>query len=505
MTTPSSPNIPSDLFANQRVAIIGGGVAGIAAAVRLSEYHVPVTLIETRTKLGGRATSFIDPTTKDPLDNCQHVLMGCCTNLIDLYKRLGVFDRIEWHQKLYFANTQSKKKPYDVMKADPLPAPLHLTRAMLGFKTLTLNEKYAIARAMSAIIRTSFNNRNKLDSLSFLDWLKQHKQPESAIKKYWEVVIVSACNESLDRCSSRYALQVLQEGFLHNKNAWTMGLSTVPLLDLYDPAESLIERAGGTLDLSQGVQSLDFNEQSQLIDSLTLTKSNHSFAADAFISTVPFDRLDKLASDQLKETDSRMQNLDKFTVSPIIGIHVYVQTYGKQVMDLPHMILTDSPIQWIFNKGNEKGYQHLHCVISAAYELVDMPAKKLNEITESELRRVLPQMNGTTIDHMRPVKEKRATFSVYAGLDKYRPSTMPNPDQTQNLFLAGDWVDTGWPATMEGATRSGYNAAHAAVKYMLDVSNHSEARKVEAQLPNSFQVPDLPTSSLYKFASHLPF
>ncbi|WP_145076563.1 hydroxysqualene dehydroxylase HpnE [Poriferisphaera corsica] len=502
--------LPKDLFADQRVAIIGGGVAGIAAAVRLAEWHVPVTLVETRTKLGGRATSFLDPKTKDPLDNCQHVLMGCCTNLIDLYKRLGVYDKIEWHDQLYFANSKKTELDgelsVDVMKADPLPAPLHLARAMLGFNGLTMREKIAIASAMSAIIRTSFDKRNELDSLSFLDWLKQHKQPDSAIKKYWEVVIVSACNESLDRCSTRYAMQVLQEGFLHHRDAWRMGLSVVPLLDLYDPAEALLRRAGGTLDLSMGVQSLDYTMSTGLIESITLSKSEKQLAADAFVSTVPFDRLDKLTSEQCKDADSRLVHLDKFTVSPIIGIHVYLRSIdGKAVMKLPHLILNDSPIQWIFNKGmNDDSTQHLHCVISAAYELVDASVNEMRTLVESEIRRVFSISDQVEIVHIRPVKEKRATFSVYAGLDQYRPTTSPNEQQIQNLFVAGDWVDTGWPATMEGAARSGYNAALDAIHFLLSRSKHAEASRILVTMPDTFLCSDLPSSPLYRSISKLP-
>ena len=445
------------------VVIVGGGLAGLAAAVRLAEHQVPTTVIETRMRLGGRATSFVDPTSQALLDNCQHVLMRCCTNLIDLYQRLGVMDHFTWHRTLYWADARGRA---DTLEADDWPAPLHMSRSMARFKLLTWREKLAISRAMLAMMRTRLAQRDALDALPFSDWLKQHHQPQSAIDKYWEVVVVSACNETLDRVSSRYAIQVFAQGFLNHPDAYEMGLANVPLVKLYDPAQSLIHDAGGQLHLQTGAEGFVYD--GQRITGLKL-RDGQVIPSDTFISAVPFDRLDKLASPDMRDHDARLQQLDRFTVSPIIGIHLTFRTpAGEPVMKRPHLILQQSPIQWIFNKGDDLAHenaQHLHCVISAAHDWVDQSADALVRMALSALHQAIPATQQAALVHSRVVKEKRATFAVTPDLDAIRPTTQPTPGQgIDNLLLAGDWTATGWPATMEGAVRSGYLAAQAVLE-----------------------------------------
>lgn len=471
-----------------RIIIIGGGLAGLSTAVRLAEHNQPVTLIETRQRLGGRATSFVDPKTGDVLDNCQHVLMKCCTSLIDLYDRLGVGGRMTWHDTLYFANAQGH---IDVLKPDPLglPAPLHLTRSMMGFKNLTWPEKIAIGKAVRAIMRIGKAGREQYQNTSFAEFLQAMKQPPGAIKKYWDVVIVSACNEQLDQCSAAYAMQVFQEGFLNHEDSYQMGVSDVPLLDLYDPAEKLIEEAGGKLMLTSGARR--FIDDGQRITGVELS-SDEVIEGDLFISAVPFDRLGKLASDAMKAQDPRLQQLDQIQVSPIIGIHLFFDApegESNPVIDLPHLVLMESPLQWMFNKGienlNGQTVQHLHGVISGAHDLVDQPADELIAMAVRELRQVLPNLRKVELIHGRAVKEKRATFAVKPGIDAYRPQATGSID---NLILAGDWTDTGWPATMEGATRSGYTAAAAAMDWL-------------SKQHDITPVADLPDRPLYRLLS----
>ena len=467
---------------SQRVIIVGGGLAGIAAAVRLAEHDVPVTLVETRKRLGGRATSFVDPTTGQLLDNCQHVVMKCCTSLLDLYDRLGVSDALEWHRELYFASHDGDGLHIDTFRADPLPAPIHLTRSLLTMRMLTWAEKLAISRAMFAIMRT---DRHTLDDTSFADWLKEHRQPIGAVKKYWELVIVSACNESLDRVSAKYALQVFQEGFLHHVDAYEMGLAEVPLVELYDPAERLLEKAGGQLHLACGAAGFAYEDGR--ITKLRLN-GRRELPGEWFVSAVPFDRVLKLATDEMLDADARLRPLEQIAVSPIIGIHLMVRgSDGGGVMELPHLILTDSPIQWVFNKGvgedPASGAQHLHCVISAAHDLSGASSAELIELALGEVRRLVPGAAEAELVHGRAIKEKRATFSVAPGTDRLRPGTKGD---IENLILAGDWTDTGWPATMEGAARSGYRAAEAVLAGM-------------GMAPKEpLTIPDLESGALYR-------
>jgi zeta-carotene desaturase len=480
-----------------RVVVIGGGLAGIAAAVRLAEEHVPVTVVETRKRLGGRATSFTDPTTADVLDNCQHVLMRCCTNLIDLYDRLGVSQHIQWHQTLYFTDGRGR---FDRLEADGLPAPLHLMRSMMGFRIFSLREKLEIARGMWAIIRTPVGRRGQLGDESFGDWLHRHHQSQGVIDRYWSPVIVGACNEQPARVAANYALQVFQEGFLQHEQAYEMGLAAVPLVRLYDPAEEILRQRGGTLMLSSSAEALDYD--GGRVRALRLA-DGRELKADYFISTVPFDRLAKLCSPMMVAADGRLGHLDEIEVSPIIGIHMYFRCPGGQaVMDLPHMVLADSPLQWVFNKGLERAgsggggegeeksgagaaVQHLHGVISAAHDLVDQSADQIASMAVAEVRKALPGAMGGQLQHVRVVKEKRATFSVRPGIDRLRPGARGG---IGNLFLAGDWCASGWPATMEGAVRSGYLAAEAVM------------REVDG-CEREYLAADLPVRPLYRLLS----
>jgi len=486
-------------------------LAGIAAAVQLARHGVAVTLVETRKRLGGRATSFVDPHSGRLLDNCQHVLMGCCTNLIDLYDKLGVQDAIEWHRRLYFtgpaavtglfANRNGREAAWvvDEMEADDLPAPMHMTSSLMGFRTLSMGEKVAIARGMLAIMRAGKPGRAALHDTTFLDWLRDQHQPAGAIDKFWAVITISALNELPDRVSAAYALQVFQEGFLANENAYVMGLAAVPLVKLYDPAEQVIAQAGGRVLLGAGAAGFDYEpgpdeklptagasriRALQLADGAVLP-------GDLFISAVPFDRLEKLCDTAMVKHDLRLRRLDRITVSPIIGIHLWFATPGDQpLMDQPHLIFTASPLQWVFNKGLDRqeqgGFagQHLHGVISAAHDLVDAPAERIIDMAVAEVGKGIPAAREAKLLHARVVKEKRATFSVRPGIDRLRP---PARGPIGNLYLAGDWCDTGWPATMEGAVRSGYLAAAAALE--------------DAGRGADLLAPDLANSPLYQFVA----
>ena len=468
--TPISPNPPS-------ITILGGGLAGIAAAVRLSQRGCRVTLVETRKKLGGRATSFVDPTTKEVLDNCQHVLVGCCTSLMDLYRRLGVADKIEWHRKLYFwcpLDNEPGHAVVDILDRDDLPAPFHMSAALMAFRSLSLAEKLAISRAMLKMMHMGREGREKLHDISFGQWLVDQKQPVGAIEKFWAVVVISAINELPDRMAAPYAIHVFQDAFMASERGYEMGLSAVPLVQLYDAAQAVIERAGGRVLLGRSVESLQF--QAARVTGVTLD-GNEVLTDEVVISALPFERLIKICPPPMLACDPRIKLIENTTHSPIIGIHLWLAGLpgvgpGAEatVMDLPHLVLMRGNVQWIFNKGwdDEVGGQHLHAVISAAHHLVDKPAEELAQMAAAEVRTALSACGGAAaaraksarLLHHKVVKEKRATFSASPGLERLRPTA---DGSIANFFLAGDWCKTGWPATMEGAVRSGYLAADAVV------------------------------------------
>jgi zeta-carotene desaturase len=461
--------------------ILGGGLAGLAAAVRLAERGARVMLVETSPRLGGRAGSHVDPASGQKIDNCQHVLLGCCTNLCDLYARLGVADRIDWHSDLHFFDKQGR---HDVMAAYWPPAPLHLGGAMWRFRTLTAGEKWAISRAMAAMTCIGRERRSQLNGMSFAQWLADHTQPRGAVDKFWTVVVVSALNQVPERCAADYAIQVFQEAFLAHRRGYLMGTSAVPLGALYEPAVAIIERAGGRVLTGESVRAIRFD--GRRITAVQL--DDRELSAPACISALPFDRLEKLVDAPLRQADARLRCLDRFTHSPILGIHLW---YRGRAMDHPHMIFVDSPLQWVFNKGviddadsELRGCQYLHGVISAADEFVDQPADRLLDLARSELAAYLPRtLPGLELARGKIIKEKRATFSPEPGIERFRP---PACGAIPNLYLAGDWTATGWPATMEGAVRSGYKAAAA----LLDDDTDGLA-------------PDLPPAALFRWAGAL--
>ncbi len=465
------------------ILILGGGLAGIAAAVRLSEAGHKVTLIETRLKLGGRATSFVDQQSGSTLDNCQHVLMGCCTNLIDLYERLGVMDLIEWHTSFNFLDTREDGSVVvDSLAGDDLPAPFHMTRSVIPFRSLTWAEKIAIARGMHAILRMGRTGREKLYDISFADWLAEHDQPAGAVQKFWAAVAISAINETPERLAAAYAIQVFQDGFLNHADSYKMGLSRVPLLKLYDQAEHVITQAGGQVLLSRSVEKILYEDGR--VTGVQLDK-NQTVTADAIISALPFDRLAKVATPEMVQADSRLQKLDQFDVSPIIGIHLWVtDAHGKPVTDLPHMVYMRSPLQWVFNKGwdTEQNAQHLHAVVSAAHDMVDKPAEQIARMAVAEIQRHAPDVHNIQLIHHRVIKEKRATFSARPGIESIRPGATGS---IENLFLAGDWTRSGWPATMEGATRSGYLAAQAVLESHPAPGDHSTPHLIAPDLQDA--------------------
>ena len=438
---------------DKTVAVIGGGLAGLAAALRLADAGYRSIVIESRRMLGGRATSYVDPRNDEVIDNCQHVLLGCCTNLIDFYDRLGVLDEIQWHRTLYWTRGHGE---VSTLKAGWLPAPFHLTPSFLRLKLFDFVQRRHIARAMWRIIRLGPGQRHAWADRTFAEFLDSCRQPEDVVRDFWDVIVTSSCNIDVHRVGAAYALQVFQQGFLEHRWSYTMGLATVPLVNLYDTAGDVLREAGGTVQLGTSARSISFSGR----------RVNGVVTADGFVdaaavvSAVPPDRLDKLVSRTMRVADTRLQGLDQMQVSPILGVHLW---FDRPIMTLPHLVLVDSAVQWLFNKGTDgDGRQHLHAVISAADDWMTLSESQIIERVVADVHRALPGAVGLEPAQARCIKEKRATFAATPESMTQRPSAAPQHSRgaaIDNLYLAGDWCDTGWPATMEGAVRSGYIAA----------------------------------------------
>lgn len=433
------------------VAIVGGGLAGLAAGCALADSGFRVTLFERRPYLGGRASSYEHPGTGEVVDNCQHVLFKLCTNLIAFYRKIGIEGKIRWFDGMTFIEPGGRQSK---LRSGILPAPMHVTPSFLAFKFLNTRDKIALARALSSLVRRI----PKDDGRTFQDWLKQHGQTRNAIERFWKPILVSALSEDLDRISVPYAAQVVRES-MKSRTARLMGVPTVPLTELYDAAREYITRQGGIVRLRNGVQSFVPIENGVRV---RLQDSEEKF--DYAVLAVPFDSLAKLLPDVLESRDLR-NKLSRFETSPITGIHLW---FDRQISDLPHAVLLDRTIQWMFHKSlllvrekasNNSGTDvpsYIELVVSSSKTLIEKSRQEIIDLALNEVREFFPKAREAKLVKATVIKELNATFSPKPGIDKYRPA-----QQTvwPRVFLAGDWTATGWPATMEGAVRSGYLAA----------------------------------------------
>ncbi len=438
------------------VVVIGGGLAGLAATVALSEAGFRVELFERRPYLGGRAASYELPGTQETIDNCQHVLLGCCTNLLDFYARLGAGHLIRFHDSIPFVTADGRAS---LIRGDGSPPPLHLFASLRRFHALTLRDKLSICAAMTALsFELGMLPRQRLDAETMLNWLRRHLQTARAIDFFWRVVLTSALNEDLERVSAWHGLQVFWTGFLVNRAAYRVGVPAVPLGELYR-----LSLPGVRVRLRAHVGSLARSEGRVMAACLG---DGRRATARWFIVAVPFEN----AQDLLPGDYSA------FTHSPIIGIHLW---FDRPVMEQPFAALLGRTIQWAFRKPGDEGY--VQCVVSAARELAPLGRNEIVEIAVRELAEFFPAARAQP-RRWAVVKEVRATYSPAAGVDRLRP---PCSTQFENCFLAGDWVETGWPPTMEGAVRSGYRAA--------------ELVAARAGRPERFLLPDLPPEGLARW------
>ncbi len=425
-----------------RVVIVGGGLGGLAAAARLTDRGFHTTLIERRKLLGGRSTSIPDAESGQLLDNCQHVLLGCCTELLRLYERLGQTGAIEFFDTIHFADQAGRRGD---LYATPLPSPLHLGWSMLRFPLLTMGQKIEIARAMLAMKLMGRAGRDDAVDQTFGQWLGRHGQSPSTIERYWNVVIVSALNEPVETVGAHHAIQVFQESFLGSRGGYRMGVSRVPLSNLY------VNAVATTILTGAKVESIAYDTARHRVTGVRLL-SGEILPADAVIVATAPDAAARLLS-PIAPLAPLVATLDAIEQAPIIGAHFF---YDRPAMDPPHLALVGTTLQWLFRKDAEG--RHLHGVISAAQALVGLDNGALTRRFDAEIRRILPAARHAKLLRSVIVKEKRATFRPLPGLERRRPAQRT---AVPNLLLAGDYTQTDWPSTMEGAVRGGNRAADA--------------------------------------------
>jgi zeta-carotene desaturase len=458
--------------------VIGGGVAGLAAACALAQDGYAVELFEQKPYVGGRASSYLHPGVGEVIDNCQHIVLGCCTNILDLLRRASAEDAMRWSEGITFLEPGGRRTK---LKPARLPAPLHSTPSFLMAKALRMRDKIAIARAIAAFLRGS---RPEDDRQNFADWLRNTGQTAQAIEHFWKPVLFSALNEDPERISVRYAAKVFREAFLFSAEAGRMGVPRVPLSEMYGHVAAAIERAGGEVHLRSRVEKLCRDEAT---GRWRLRVGERTDDFEAVVLALSFEGMQKLLT-ALPEGPPRARLerlLAGFSHSPLTGIHLW---FDREITELEHAVLLDTTVQWLYNTSRiqperqslRDGYL-IELVVSASKSLVSMERQAIIDLALRELALFFPAMQQARLLKAAVVKEVRATYSIVPGLDACRSEAESG---WPGLLLAGDWTATGWPSTMEGAARSGYLAAEA-------VSRASGDRK-------QYLVPDLPRRGLMR-------
>jgi squalene-associated FAD-dependent desaturase len=433
----------------RRAAIVGGGLAGLAAGCALSDAGLHVTVFERRPYLGGRASSYEHPGTGEVVDNCQHLLLGCCTNLIHFYDRLGVSSKIRWFDEMTFIEPGGRASR---VAPSFLPAPLHNAPSFLRGDWLSLRDKMAIGRAFAAMMKTLPGDSSE----NFLHWLERHRQTERAIERFWKPILTSALNEDLDRMSVPHSILVFRKSFLKSAAAGRIGLPSVPLSELYSSAIDYIRARGGQVHLRSAVTSICPQRQS-----VKISGSGGEQEFDFAVLAVPFQTAASLLPQDPLAAPLQAE-LEHFEPSPITGIHLW---FDREITPLPHAVLLDRTIQWMFQKSKfqEDGYReapgsYMELVVSASKTFVQKSREDILDLAQHELAEFFPAVKDAKVLKAAVIKEIYATYAILPGLDQYRPQAKT---VWPRLFLAGDWTATEWPATMEGAVRSGYLAAEA--------------------------------------------
>jgi squalene-associated FAD-dependent desaturase len=432
------------------VTVVGGGVAGRSAACALAEAGLRVQLVERRGYLGGRASSYRHPGVDEVIDNCQHVLFGCCTNLVGFYKRIGVAERIHWTSEMTMIEPGGRRS---TLGPSGLPAPLHGLPKLMTAHAFTIADKIALARAFGALMRpVPAYSRESLG-----DWLRRHRQTRGALERFWRLVIASALNADIDSIALPYAAKVIRELFMNSAFAGSMGMSTVPLSELYAGVTPFIEERGGSVHLNTFLEGAAWDaERGQW----SIRTRNGELASDFLVVALPFEATAQLLphlpdGEGAQELAAKIEQHEHW---PICSVHLW---FDREITELEHAVLLDREIHWMYNQSRlqkGRGGHYIELVVSATRAFAALPREEAIAQALTELAEFFPRVKEAKLEKVALVKEVRATFGVPPGIDAWRPKAVSPWPQ---CFLAGDWTATGWPSTMESAARSGHLAAEA--------------------------------------------
>ncbi|GAB3809142.1 hydroxysqualene dehydroxylase HpnE [Micromonospora zhanjiangensis] len=443
-----------------RVCVVGGGLAGIAAAVRLCDAGHRVTLFEARPHLGGATYSF--PRGDLTVDTGQHVFLRCYRQYRGLLDRLGSAARTSVQDAFAVPVLRPGARPHVLARSRALPAPAHLLPGLLGYRPLTPRRRIAAIRAAAAL-RAVDPDDPVTDQVGFGDWLAAHGQDDRTVRRLWELICVAALNVPPRHASLALAARVLRTGLLERADAGDIGLPDVPLLDLHGrPARDLLLDRGGVVRTGSRVRQIVARAAG-----FDVHADGTGERADAVVLAVPHQRAARLVPPAAAPDRGRWARLG---AAAIVNVHV---RYAHRVTDLRFAAALDSPVQWLFDRTppGQPG-QYLVISLSAADALVGTPTAELARTQLAALAELFPAAGRTQVRDVFVTREPRATFRQAPGTRALRP---PARTALPGLALAGAWTDTGWPDTMEGAVRSGQQAADVVLAHLGARSSATEA------------------------------
>lgn len=447
-----------------RAVVVGGGLAGITSALRLADAGVDVTLLEGRPRLGGLAFSFRRG--ELTVDNGQHVYLRCCTGYRWFLDRIGAAHLAPIQDRLdvpVLDVGRAAGPRLGRLRRTNLPVPLHLAGGLAAYPHLSLAEKASVGRAALALGRLDPADP-ALDTVSFADWLHRHGQSARTVEALWDLVGVATLNATAEHASMALAAMVFKTGLLSEPGAADIGWAAVPLGELHDTlARKALDAAGVRTELRAKATSLTRAQDG----TWEVATESERITAETVVLALPQRETHALLPAGALDDQDRLLAIED---APILNVHV---VYDRKVLRRPFFAALGSPVQWVFDRtgpsGLRGGGQYVALSQSAAQDEIDLPVAELRARYLPELERLFPAARGAGVRDFFVTRERTATFAPAPGTGRLRPGART---RLPGLALAGAWTATGWPATMEGAVRSGTTAAATALQGLRSPHGH---------------------------------